>query len=759
MAKLLPDLPELRPQLQALLGPQVAALDAIVSQASRQAVDAAAAASQGALLGLGTAMTGITGLLKDAQFQLAGLLGAAAQAGKSLNATLAGPSGNNTKPPQLAMLDRNLLELGNNIARDVNNTLTALRPPIQILEGIVRPLAIALNTTLGGFTALLTGTPVSAGLTGVLQLLLGFATSIIQGVAAALQLPLPQLPPIPALGGGTTNSPSPAASPGQSPSPSSSPSPSASFEELLSLVNANIRPTLNALGVSNATIDRVVNSTASALLNLGASNATFVTAVSQLPLAELGFGNLSNASIAAVQQQLQPLVNNIQARFAAGANMRRGLLQDESAAGDESAADYELAAADDSAGAATLEEYVTLVDASIRPTLESLGTDNATIVQLVNSTAAFLFSLEVFPGDVNFAMRAAQELQALSPAALSAIQQRLQPIIDDIQARTNGKSDGQPKKPEKPGKPGKPEKPDKPSKDDKPEKPEKPSKGNKPEKPEKPGKDDKPEKPDKPSKGDDKPGKPGSDDKKDDDKPEKPQEDDGAAKPPAPQLPPLPNFSSLFSVGNLQGLQNGDGSAFNPAAFLQQVGSELQKALDRFAQQFTGTLLGAPGVSGSDGAQQVLQGLGNTIQTAVSAIERSIASLPRGPVFEFLMGQGVGVTFENSDAAMRTLQRLQQQLVSTLDGAGDGLNVTSPEELAQLVRSAGSALQSLAGGDGQFGQLLSGQAMNSGVLAQSGQLVSQLARTLTPVSEAAGQMLQGFRENLSQLVMPLLGGL
>lgn len=70
MAKLLPDLPELRPQLQALLGPQVAALDAIVSQASRQAVDAAAAASQGALLGLGTAMTGITGLLKDAQFQV-----------------------------------------------------------------------------------------------------------------------------------------------------------------------------------------------------------------------------------------------------------------------------------------------------------------------------------------------------------------------------------------------------------------------------------------------------------------------------------------------------------------------------------------------------------------------------------------------------------------------------------------------------------------------------------------------------------------
>jgi hypothetical protein len=70
MVQLLPDLPELRPQLQALLGPQVDALDRIVAQASRQAVDAAAAASQGALLGLGSAMTGITTLLKDAQFQV-----------------------------------------------------------------------------------------------------------------------------------------------------------------------------------------------------------------------------------------------------------------------------------------------------------------------------------------------------------------------------------------------------------------------------------------------------------------------------------------------------------------------------------------------------------------------------------------------------------------------------------------------------------------------------------------------------------------
>jgi hypothetical protein len=48
----------------------VDALDRIVAQASRQAVDAAAAASQGALLGLGSAMTGITTLLKDAQFQV-----------------------------------------------------------------------------------------------------------------------------------------------------------------------------------------------------------------------------------------------------------------------------------------------------------------------------------------------------------------------------------------------------------------------------------------------------------------------------------------------------------------------------------------------------------------------------------------------------------------------------------------------------------------------------------------------------------------
>jgi alpha-D-ribose 1-methylphosphonate 5-triphosphate synthase subunit PhnI len=125
------------------------------------------------------------------------------------------------------------------------------------------------------------------------------------------------------------------------------------------------------------------------------------------------------------------------------------------------------------------------------------------------------------------------------------------------------------------------------------------------------------------------------------------------------------------------------------------------------------------------------------------------------------MSQGAGVTGSATDAAVRTLQQLQQQLVTALDGAGDGLNVTSPEELTQLVRSAGTALQSLAGSP--ISQQLSSAAeqvmAQSGVMAQNGgQLVSQLARSLTPVSEAAGQMLQGFRENLSQLVMPLLGG-
>jgi hypothetical protein len=218
--------------------------------------------------------------------QLAGLLGAAAQAGKSLNATLSSTLGNDTKPAPLVMLDQNLAELGNNIARDVNNTLTALRPPIQVLEGVVRPLAAALNDTLGGVTALLTGAPVSTGITGVLQLLANFATAAIQGVSGALQLPLPPLPTVPPLPGADKN---------------------------------------------NAT-----------------SNSTSPSG--------------------------------------------RRLLQDD-------ATSYDVI---------SLEDYYALVDSRIRPTLESLGTDNATIVQLVKSTASFLFSLEAFPGDVNFATRAAQ---------------------------------------------------------------------------------------------------------------------------------------------------------------------------------------------------------------------------------------------------------------------------------------------------------------------------------------------------------------
>jgi hypothetical protein len=221
--------------------------------------------------------------------QLAGLLGAAAQAGKSLNATIVGFTGNDTKPAQLVLLDRNLAELGNNIARDVNNTLTALRPPIQVLEGVVRPLAATLNETLGGVTVLLTG-PVSGGLTAALQQLQGFANGAIKGVSDALQLPLPQLPPLP----GKTDSPnrspspspstaaSPSPSPAASPNPSPSPRPGASLAELQELVDRNIRPTLTALGIANATIDRVVNSTATSLFNIGANNATFVTAISQV---------------------------------------------------------------------------------------------------------------------------------------------------------------------------------------------------------------------------------------------------------------------------------------------------------------------------------------------------------------------------------------------------------------------------------------------------------------------------------------------
>lgn len=337
-----------------------------------------------------------------------------------------------------------------------------------------------------------------------------------------------------------------------------------------------------------------------------------------------------------------------------------------------------------------------------------------------------------------------QDLSQLSPAALAAVQERLQPIIDEIQARTNGK-DGKKHDKKEDGK--KHDKKEDNKKHDKKEDGKK-----------KPGKPEKPELPELP-------GKPGKDDKKDDkpEKPEKPGKDDANKDDDnkKPQLPGLPDFAALFTVNNLQDLVNGDGSAFKPEEFLKQVGSELLKALDKFAQELTGALLGAPGVSTSDGANQVLKGLSDSVRGAVGELEKTIASLPKGPVFDFLMQQGVGATTpqgRSAAPALDALQQLQQQLVSVLDGAGAAANATSAEQLGELMRSASSALQSLAGG--QLGQQLSAQLQNgaSNVLGQSGQLVNQLANSLVPVSEAAGQMLQSFRENLSQMVMPLLGG-
>jgi hypothetical protein len=141
----------------------------------------------------------------------------------------------------------------------------------------------------------------------------------------------------------------------------------------------------------------------------------------QLPLDQLGFGNLPAGALAAIQQQLLPLLNSITARTQTAANAfrqgaafghGRGLLQDDAA----------------SSSVISLADYYALVDSRIRPTLESLGTDNATIVQLVNSTASFLYSLEAFPGDVNFATRAAQvgwKLLLLQQWASGSLQEKL----------------------------------------------------------------------------------------------------------------------------------------------------------------------------------------------------------------------------------------------------------------------------------------------------------------------------------------------
>jgi hypothetical protein len=114
------------------------------------------------------------------------------------------------------------------------------------------------------------------------------------------------------------------------------------------------------------------------------------------PLLQLPLGNLSGATQATILQLLQPFLNSITARAASGTRgAARGLLQDDSAEGE---AGFNF----------TLEYYTQLVDSQIRPALEAEGIDNATISQLVNSTAAFLFSLEGLNGDVDFAARAAQ---------------------------------------------------------------------------------------------------------------------------------------------------------------------------------------------------------------------------------------------------------------------------------------------------------------------------------------------------------------
>lgn len=234
--------------------------------------------------------------------------------------------------------------------------------------------------------------------------------------------------------------------------------------------------------------------------------------------------------------------------------------------------------------------------------------------------------------------------------------------------------------------------------------------------------------------------------------------------PPLPALPPLPghngsskpskpsNHSSsskgrhllqgasevpatvldlAFTVPNLANLTNND-SSFDAAAFRQAVVSGVQDAVNSFANDFVGSVLGLPGVSQLDGVNSVMQSLSSTVNDAVKELRDSASALPKGPVFEFL-------TTSNREA-LQPLQKLQQTLVTAMNGAAANGTAVDPAELAQLFKSAGSTLQALGGSVQQMGRT-----------ANSGSVIQQLTQQFTTVADAAGKMLEGMKSNMQGL--------
>lgn len=193
---------------------------------------------------------------------------------------------------------------------------------------------------------------------------------------------------------------------------------------------------------------------------------------------------------------------------------------------------------------------------------------------------------------------------------------------------------------------------------------------------------------------------------------------------------PLPDFATLFkSIPGIDFLTNSDGTPFNASAFRTEVAAQLQSALQKVADQFVGGVLGFEGVSQSDGAQQVLHNLSKSVKENMAKLQGIADALPHGPVFEAIMGNNPGV--------QQDLMHLQQGIVRAMSN--------STEELGAMIRSAGSVLQNLAGGNG-YGAVEGGTAA----------VVEGMLGKIQPVlAENARHMLQGFLQDLGSV---LFGG-
>lgn len=192
---------------------------------------------------------------------------------------------------------------------------------------------------------------------------------------------------------------------------------------------------------------------------------------------------------------------------------------------------------------------------------------------------------------------------------------------------------------------------------------------------------------------------------------------------------PLPLLEVAFTIPELGSLSGDNGTSFDPVAFRQAVVNGVEAAVNSFANDFVGSVLGLRGVSQMDGVNTVMQSLSTTVNGAVAQLRESAAGLPKGPVFEFLT--------TGDKEALQPLKQLQQTLVAAFDGSAENSTAIDAAELAALFNRASSTLQALGGPVQQVGRT-----------ANSGDVVKRFAQQFTTVADAAGKMLDGMKSNL-----------